>query len=143
MLDARAPQTPQAKSQDAADKATEDAEVKHLMNETRIWRLANTAQWIAWGIVQAKIPGMPFFDPDSSKTEQTEGSGDVAQDVFGESVLADQEAEAEAEQDEEFDYLGYAQHRAMFFWGDALQLGLVKAEDLPEDTRVKVKSVVY
>lgn len=143
MLDARAPQTPQAVSQETIEKTAEDAEVKHLMHETRIWRLANTAQWVAWGIVQAKIPGMPSFDPDSPKTEQSEGPEDVAHDVFEESGLADQETEEEAEQDEEFDYLGYAQHRAMFFWGDALQLGLVKAEDLPEETMTKVKSVVY
>lgn len=148
MLDARAPQTPQVTSQEAAAKATEDAEVKHLMHETRIWRLANTAQWVAWGIVQAKIPGMPLFDPDlpeisQAEESQAEESEVSSEDAFGVSGLADQEAEEGAEQDEEFDYLGYAQHRAMFFWGDALQLGLIKEEDLPEETRAKVYNVVY
>lgn len=145
MLDARIPATPPVNSQEAYAKAAEDAEVKHLMHETRIWRLANTAQWVAWGIVQAKIPGMPRFDPDSPKLVQDQESEEAARDdVFGDDGLTVQEAgQEEVEPDEEFDYLGYAQHRAMFFWGDALQLGLVKAEDLPEDTLAKVKSVVY
>jgi choline kinase len=52
-------------------------------------------------------------------------------------------AEDEEEHDEEFDYLGYAQHRAMFFWGDMLQLGLVREEDVPEELRARVKVVPY
>jgi choline kinase len=39
--------------------------------------------------------------------------------------------------------LGYAQHRALFFWGDMLQLGLVKEEDVPEELRAKLKVVPY
>ena len=49
----------------------------------------------------------------------------------------------EEDQEEEFDYLGYAQHRAMFFWGDVLHLGLAKAEDLPGDLLEKVKTVPF
>ena len=52
-------------------------------------------------------------------------------------------AKEDAEEDEEFDYLGYAQERAMFFWGDAIMLGIVKAEDLPEEVRKAVKIVEY
>ena len=32
------------------------ATTNSLMRETRLWRPANTAQWVAWGIVQATIP---------------------------------------------------------------------------------------
>jgi choline kinase len=149
MLDARVPPTSSSSNltQEATAKAAEDAEVKHLLHETRMWRLANTAQWVAWGIVQAKIPGMPLFEPD---TPESESSTDAAKEILGEDGLmklkegvTEVEAEAPSEQDEEFDYLGYAQHRAMFFWGDALQLGLVGQDELPEEVRGKVKSVLF
>lgn len=37
-----------------------------------------------------------------------------------------EEEEEDNDDDGEFDYLAYAQDRAIFFWGDALQLGIVK-----------------
>ena len=56
---------------------------------------------------------------------------------------SESESKEAEEEHEEFDYLGYAQHRAMFFWGDMLQMGLVKEEELPEEMRSKVKIVPY
>ena len=57
--------------------------------------------------------------------------------------VTDSHPDEQEEAEDEFDYLGYAQHRAMFFWADALQQGLVKAEELPEDLLGKVKKVPY
>ncbi|KXT12587.1 hypothetical protein AC579_2106 [Pseudocercospora musae] len=150
MLDARNPQQPLAASatlseEEVARKAAEDGAVKRLMEETRWWRLANSAQWIAWGLVQAKVPGMPAFDATSPGPQS---EGETAEELLGEraevykEMVQGQQGE-NVEEDEEFDYLGYAQHRAMFFWGDAIQLGLVKPEDLPEETREKIKTVPY
>jgi len=51
--------------------------------------------------------------------------------------------ETPEEEEEEFDYLGYAQERAMFFWGDVLQLGIVKREDLPKELLDNVKIVEF
>ncbi|KAJ9629519.1 hypothetical protein H2203_001893 [Taxawa tesnikishii (nom. ined.)] len=87
MLDARAPPTGHPASSSTsgmsgmsgsvttepfatpADQAAEDAEVAQLLKETRLWRLANTAMWIAWGIIQAKVPGMPAsFPPAEAAT---------------------------------------------------------------------------
>lgn len=192
MLDARNPYFPPVEQQGGGgggvaqgtdESAAEDAEVKHLLAETRLWRLANTAQWVAWGIVQAKVPGMPDFDGSEQSTKKGEESGfeTPVQEVLGErageyrELIGEQEAAREYkaaveaqeqqnkknddegggdsaavkfaeseggdEQEEEFDYLGYAQHRAMFFWGDALRLGLVKADELPEELKGKVKMV--
>lgn len=148
MLDARHPQSarPNAAKEEEAAKAAEDLEIGRLANETRIWRLANTAQWVAWGLVQAKVPGMPDFDPDSPTSELT--SDTEPEELLGERAeeyrqLAKEQAGEDEEEDEEFDYLGYAQHRALFFWGDAVQMGFVKAEDLPEETRSKLKTVPY
>lgn len=126
------------------------------MAETRLWRLANSAQWTAWGIVQANIPGLPDFDA-KEETEQ----GKVLDSATLEMRLeAEKEKEDRAEkgqredgvdgeteqppaEDEEFDYLAYAQERAMFVWGDAIQLGIIKAEELPEEVRKRVKLVEY
>lgn len=55
----------------------------------------------------------------------------------------DVEEEEDNEDDGEFDYLAYAQDRAIFFWGDALQLGIVKRVDLPSALLQKIKIVEY
>ncbi|KAI5367914.1 Putative choline kinase, protein kinase-like domain superfamily [Septoria linicola] len=147
MLDARTPsQSNLVAKEDDAQKKAEDAEVKRLMDETRMWRLANTAQWVAWGIVQAKVPGMPLFD---GSAQASESEGETPENLLGEradqykELVREQQADGPVEEDEEFDYLGYAQHRALFFWGDALQMGFIKPEDLSEETREKVKTVEY
>jgi choline kinase len=158
MLDARQPGTPgtptTAIPSESAEKAAEDTEVARLLHETRLWRLANTAQWVAWGIVQAKVPGMPDFSGEASAAAP---ASEPLLENAGREALAEQTETAEAlartqtastaeddeEHDEEFDYLGYAQHRAMFFWGDMLQLGLVREEDVPEELRARVKVVPY
>ena len=44
-----------------------EEEAGRLMAETRLWRLANSAQWVAWGIVQAQVPGMPDFEDIKEK----------------------------------------------------------------------------
>ena len=129
----------------SAENPEEDAEVARLLHETRIWRLANTAQWVAWGIVQAKVPGLPDF---SSSTAQSEQMEDPAREELGERAeeyreIAKEQSSDQEEQEEEFDYLGYAQHRAMMFWGDALQLGIVKEDELTNELKTKVKTIPY
>jgi len=128
----------------------EETEVAALLKQTRVWRMANTAQWVAWGIVQAKIPGMPLHEdivatptielPDGVNDAMTEMSlnGHTAQNA----AEVEQDAEEEAAE-EEFDYLSYARDRAMFFWGDAVKLGFVKLDELPADVRRDVKIVEY
>jgi choline kinase len=49
----------------------------------------------------------------------------------------------DGEEKEEFDYLAYAQDRAMFFWGDMVALGLVRREELPEELVRRLKVVEY
>lgn len=34
----------------------QEEEIQKLLDETRLWRLSNSAHWVAWGIVQAKVP---------------------------------------------------------------------------------------
>ncbi|EGS22941.1 choline kinase-like protein [Thermochaetoides thermophila DSM 1495] len=105
-----------------------EAKVRELMEETRLWRTANSAQWVAWGIVQAKVPGVNT----RCSTNGRAGSDGEA----GES------SEEEADSDE-FDYLGYAQERAFFFLGDCVLLGLVTLDELGEDVKGRVKMVNY
>lgn len=120
MLDSRAP--PGGWS--AAEKAREeqmDRDVRQLMDDAMLWRPASSAFWITWGLIQASVPGLEEGDEyDELKDE----AGD----------------KAEADSDE-FDYLGYSQNRAYFFWGDMVQLGIVKPEELPEELRSRLKLV--
>lgn len=113
--------------------------------------------WIAWGIVQAKIAGMDEaldakkkgnlasslkLDSDPLSPEIQDVTGDT-HDKRLDSVEVEDEAGEDDEEEVEFDYLGYSQDRAMFFWGDLLQLGIVQREDLPEELLEKVKIVEY
>lgn len=46
-------------------------------------------------------------------------------------------------EENEFDYLAYARERALFFWGNAVGLGIVRREELPEGLREEIKIVEY
>ncbi|THW05388.1 kinase-like protein [Aureobasidium pullulans] len=161
MLDARGPPESAATTAkaDAEYQAQEDEQVASLLRETRMWRLANSTQWVAWGIVQAKVPGLPSDTPASaiplSEThDEMTPTGDNDQafsdplDAEGKAMQEDihdkrpdPNEEDDEQAEEEFDYLAYARDRAMFFWGDALALGIVEEKDLPEDVRAGVKRV--
>lgn len=134
-----------------------EAEITGLMHETRLWRLANSAQWVAWGIVQAHIPGMEKLSisgPASGNTSQSatprpsphpapqaqppvQLEPNEATDPLSPEAeqaaedLADKRPEEDVE-DEGFDYLSYARERALFFWGDALQFGFVTEDELAD-----------
>ncbi|KAB5560091.1 kinase-like domain-containing protein [Coniochaeta sp. 2T2.1] len=142
MLDARVP-AGGWKEEEAKREAEVECKIKELMYETRLWRVANSAHWVAWGIVQANIPGLVFERQDEKgdmKVEKTEAR------EAGEDKDLDTEEEEEKEEEGEadgFDYLGYAQERALFFWGDCVLLGIVKEEDLPEELRRRLKFVKY
>ena len=174
MLDSRAPTAQFTEDERLRDEAKE-AEVKRLIRETRIWRVANSAFWVAWGIVQARIPGLEDAAKNNTQTG-TPGSDDAANlrtvhitdpqlhpSSTADATILDTEtpselseapesqlspediltSKEEPESEEEFDYLGYAQERAMFFWGDVLQLGVVKKEELPQELLEKIKIVEY
>jgi choline kinase len=153
--------------EEAARERYTNQRVKELMKEARLWRVANSAQWVAWGIVQAKVPELddpPFspspdeFSPDLP-TPASEASPSILSmshathehdkrpvGYVAEALLSGaniNEVAAVNEDDDEFDYLGYAQERAMFFWGDVVALGLVKREELPEGLRGRLKVVPY
>lgn len=109
------------------------------MQEIRLWRIANSAQWVAWGIVQAKVEIEEMDNNDPVDDQESENASNDDKAAQGEK---DGE-EADGNEEEEFDYLAYAQERAYFFWGDVLQLGLVRKEDLPEELLSKIKIVRY
>ncbi|KAG6008431.1 hypothetical protein E4U21_004453 [Claviceps maximensis] len=123
MLDARVPPGGWSAAERAREEQT-DLQVRELMDEARLWRPANSAMWVAWGIVQAPIPGLGANnEPAASEADVLKAEQDIGPD--------------------EFDYLRYAQDRALFFWGDCVQLGLAKREDLPEKLRCRLKMVEY
>ena len=108
MLDARTPAGSSASSYKEEEQSRQDAlakETERLMDEARAWRPASNAMWAAWGVVQAKIP--------TGKGKEGEGHTDERGASTGE------------DGDGEFDYLGYAQERALLFWGDIISLGVM------------------
>ncbi|KAL1884227.1 hypothetical protein VTK73DRAFT_5363 [Phialemonium thermophilum] len=133
MLDARAPPGGWTE-EDSHREERSDRRVRELMEETRLWRIANSAQWVAWGIMQAKVP-----DLDRLMSGNETGGGDNPVTSLGEEL----ETAGADNASDEFDYLGYAQERAYFFWGDCVLAGLVNMEDLPETLRDRVKLVHY
>ncbi|KAK8152981.1 kinase-like domain-containing protein [Phyllosticta citrichinensis] len=152
MLDSRAPPQ-QWRDAEEREERNVNSVVEHLLAETRLWRMANSAQWVAWGIVQATVPGLPdFFGGERSEQneqrreegeEEGEGEGD---DYINGNGNGERRPSAAATTDEDaFDYLGYAQERALFFWGDAVQLGIVEGRELEgvmsEEMRGRVKVV--
>jgi choline kinase len=146
------------------EKATE-RQVQELLKETHMWRVANSAQWVAWGIVQAKVPELDeSVTPTLSGAELVEEPTQIEIGISGkengslekrpeglraEALLSgdnitERELEVlDGEEKEEFDYLAYAQDRAMFFWGDMVALGLVRREELPEELVRRLKVVEY
>ncbi|KAF3920020.1 hypothetical protein ABW21_db0203464 [Orbilia brochopaga] len=80
-----------------------EAEVDRLVLESRDWRAAVNACWALWGIVQANV-----------------GEADAADEGVG------------VEDGDEFDYVKYAEQKAMVFWGDLVALGVVKEEEVRE-----------
>ncbi|KAK7750412.1 hypothetical protein SLS62_007600 [Diatrype stigma] len=127
MLDARIPPGGWREEEKRKDDQVEQ-QIAELMEETRLWRIANSVFWMTWGILQAKIPG---YDPEG------------VNDVEGAQAAPLASPEEEGEDAEVFDYLGYAHERAMFFWGDCVMMGLIKKEDLPEAMRDKLKMIDY
>ncbi len=153
MLDSRAPPTTLTRSyteESATYDAQIDVEVKRLMHETRLWRVANSAQWVAWGIVQAKVEGMEEAlakkRAKAGRDMEEKGPVELVKDSVTDRMGELQDGAGEEDEHEgeaEFDYLAYAQERALFFWGDVLGLGLAKEEDLPVEMRERVKRVPY
>jgi choline kinase len=172
MLDSRAPPGQSYQEQEAQAERNTEEEARRLMAETKLWRIANSAMWVAWGIVQAHVPGLPDFDATGGAANSaTENSTATALDGATADVQVEAETEEEknsavstmevdtkdvakpeldqdtdlfkSQDDEEFDYLAYAQDRAMFVWGDLVGMGLVKKEELPEQLRARMKIVEY
>jgi choline kinase len=48
--------------------------------------------------------------------------------------------DADVDEADEFDYLAYAQDRAMFFWADLLALNLVREDELPRQMVEHIRS---
>ena len=158
MLDARTPYS-QFQEEDNKKNEVNEEEIAKLLRDTKNWRMACSAQWVAWGIVQAKVEGMEEalgqereISTNATSDATSPETAGLARDVqdkrpeglIAEALIEGKTVSAVQEDDEgEFDYLGYAQERAMFFWGDVLQIGLVKREELPENLLKKVKIVEY
>ncbi|KAB8071971.1 kinase-like domain-containing protein [Aspergillus leporis] len=124
-----------------AEKAQEDkmeAEIRSLMKQARLWRVFNSAQWVAWGIVQAKVPGM---EEGIAADAAANGHQNDANSTESEGTASTvPEPDADMEETDQFDYLAYAQDRVMFFWADLLSLNLIREDELPVALVQHIKS---
>lgn len=157
MLDNRIPKDGTIEKADEEYDRAVEKEVARLIHESQIWRLANSAQWVMWGVMQAKIEGLPDFDDETQTASVAAGKLDslpedsvmISQPPNSEEQTHVKEnkavkldtAEGGNDDGDEFDYLAYTFERAMFFWGDAVELGLVKLEELPADIKDNIKLV--
>jgi choline kinase len=119
----------------------------------------NSAQWVLWGIVQAKIPGM--VDEDVEKTPRPETdvnhNADVKAQILPDESGKDPDSQSnhrsetngdvhqreDKDNEEGFDYLAYARERAAFFWGDVICQGVMTADELPDDVVQQARILDY
>lgn len=150
MLDAR---VPPGGWREEEKRREDDAErqVDALIEESRLWRIANSAMWVAWGIMQSNIAG---FDMDKGqplsaqecqvqKEEEEAAAREKDAAARAEATENGVPEEEEVEADEEFDYLAYTHERALFFWGDCVEMGLVKEDELPASLVSRLKRIKY
>ena len=96
-----------------AEKAQEDrteAEIRSLIKQARLWR------------VEEGIAAEAATNGHQNGANGTESEGTPS---------TTPPPDTDVEETDEFDYLAYAQDRAMFFWADLLSLNLVREEELP------------
>lgn len=117
------PDGPSWKVEKAEDER--EAGIRDLLRQTRLWRVMNSAQWVAWGIVQAKAPGLEEAIGGMKALPQN------GHDHSGQGEVKKPPVDPDVDEDDGFDYLAYAQDRAMFFWSDLLALNLLNADELP------------
>ncbi|KAF3933571.1 hypothetical protein ABW19_dt0204304 [Dactylella cylindrospora] len=100
-----------------------EREVERLVIEAKDWRPAVNACWALWGIVQANIPGLVVAE-----------SGEVSEEPIVEEAPVEGAGHASAsdggEDDDDFDYIKYAEQKAMVFWADMILLGIVTEEEV-------------
>lgn len=102
------------------------AEVERLREETRVWRVAVHAMWMVWGIVQAKDE-LADRNDEASSGSNTDG---------------DAEDQVDNEEEEGFDYFGYAREKAGLFWSDLEELGVLREVDGVEEPPRWAKKIV-
>lgn len=127
-LDARKPALSYREEETDRQRVVEET-VETLLEETRVWRAASHAVWCVWGIVQAKVSVN-----DVSK-------GKLFKKDLNDASAAAGDTKDKKEDEDEFDYLSYAQQRALLFWGDMLELGLVEHQAVDEFVLKNAKKV--
>jgi choline kinase len=128
---------------------TSEVEVQQHMRQTRLWRVANSAQWVAWGIVQAKVAALEEEEAAQAAAAAAAANASSTGQSKTDSVVVSsgQELQSilEEAEESEFDYLAYSQDRALFFWADVLALGLIRENELPDELLevVKLRMINY
>ncbi|CEP63206.1 bifunctional choline kinase/ethanolamine kinase EKI1 LALA0_S07e04852g [Lachancea lanzarotensis] len=119
-----------------------DAEVKELYNDVIRQRGSVSLHWATWAIIQSgelnDLPQKEVIEeaPAGEKYVITIDDEDD-EESDEENVDADDEASPEGVDINSFDNLNFAKDKMALFWGDMLQLGLLKREELPDFVSIK------
>ncbi|SCU87026.1 LAFA_0E04258g1_1 [Lachancea sp. 'fantastica'] len=119
-----------------------DDEVKDLYNDVIRQRASVSLHWATWAIIQS---GELNDSPQKKVVEEGPGGEkyvitiDDEDNEDGDEDHADADGEAlhEGADIESFDNLKFAKDKMALFWGDMLQLGLLKREELPNFVSIK------
>lgn len=144
-----------------------EAETKLLFNEVIYWRPAVNILWALWAILQ----NGPMKAPEEQDKEilETGPNGEKYKIIItskcgdgqtgSEGSCTEEEEEEEEELEEElvgseeqnqgssdvdnFQYLKFARDKLECYWGDLLQLGIVKENEIKDLSRLKLLNVAF
>ncbi|SCV00074.1 LAME_0G07360g1_1 [Lachancea meyersii CBS 8951] len=117
------------------DQSIEE-EVRELYNDVIRQRACVSLHWATWAIIQS---GELSDSPVEKVVEEGPGGEKYVitiSDDEGEAII-DTEELAEGVDIDTFDNLNFAKGKMALFWGDMLQLGLLKKEELPDFVSIK------
>ncbi|SCU86379.1 LANO_0C07800g1_1 [Lachancea nothofagi CBS 11611] len=120
-----------------SQKKSIDEEVKELYNDVIRQRACVSLHWATWAIIQSG-------ELDHAKKEKIIEKGPGGEkyvitidDEDDEEAILDSEENVDGVDIDTFDNLNFAKDKMAVFWGDMLQLGLIKTEELPKSVSIK------
>lgn len=121
-----------------------EKEAQILYNECVLWRPTVSVFWGIWAILQNGDKEKDHSDiiemgPNGEKYKIVIGDDDDDDDEGEVAIVDDDDDDAEEMSGvDTFEYLKYARDKFACFWGDMLQIGLVKKEELHDAKLVKL-----
>lgn len=126
----------------SSHNGTIDKEVRELYNDVIRQRACVSLHWCMWAIIQSG-------ELDDAKKDKVieEGPGGekyvITVDPDDEGAVEDSDSSVDGVDIDTFDNIRFATEKIAIFWGDLLQLGLVKKEELPNGIKLKLLDTAF